>query len=285
MNSNAASIFPEQPNANSLERGLAMLYLIGQKPGGMTHAEIAKLLGIPKSTCSYILHKLVQFGYITHEPQTGRYCIGLKVLILAHDALREVGFRSVTEPTLYKLASKTGLAATIGVLERGRVLVIDRVEGSEFIRDAVDTAGETNHAVRSKLRTTYPAREQRDIGREMPLDSTALGKVLLAYLPAPQLQHLLDEIQMAKGPGEAGARYRQSLVVELDRIRTAGYSLADHRSPAKRAALSAPIFDASGEIRAAVSVNGCPHLEIWKRLTELSDLVRAAGREISKRLR
>ncbi len=285
MNSNAVSIFPEQPNANSLERGLAMLFLIGHKPGGITHAEIGRTLCIPKSTCSYILHRLVQFGYITLDPRTGCYCIGLKILSLAHDALREVGFRTVTEPTLYKLASKTGLAASIGVLERGRVLVIDRVEGPEFIKDAVEMAGQTNPTARSKGRRKYPVREQRDIGREMPLDSTALGKVLLAYLPVPRLQHFLDAMRMEKGQGETITGYTQSLLLELDQIRKVGYSLADRRSLLDPATLSAPIFDAAGEIRAAVCVNGCPHLDAWKDLAELSELVRAAGREISKRFR
>ena len=285
MNSNAVSIFPEQPNANSLERGLAMLFLIGRKPGGITHAEIGRMLGIPKSTCSYILQRLVQFGYITHEPRTGRYCIGLKILILAHDALREVGFRTVTEPTLYKLASKTGLAASIGVLERGRVLIIDRVEGPEFIKDAVEMAGETNPTARLKVRRKYPSREQRDIGREMPVASTALGKVLLAYLPAPQLQHFLDVMRMEKGQGETFTRSKESLLLELDQIRKVGYSLADPRSSLDPAALSAPIFDAAGEIRAAVCVNGCPHLDAWKDVAELSQLVRTAGREISKRFK
>jgi IclR family KDG regulon transcriptional repressor len=285
MNANAVSIFTEQPNANSLERGLAMLYLIGQKPGGMTHAEIGRMLCVPKSTCSYILHRLVQFGYITHEPQTGRYRIGLKILILAHDALREVGFRTVSEPALYRLANETGLAASIGVLERGRVLVVDRVEGAEFIKDAVEMAGETNPLAYSNVRRKYPLREDRDIGREMPIDSTALGKVLLAYLPAPQLQDFLHERQTEKRPGEAFTRPRHSLLMELEQIRKVGYSLADHRSFRGTGALGAPIFGATGEIRAAVCVDGCPHVEAWKDLTELSELVRAAGREISKRLR
>lgn len=284
MNASPVSL-TEQPNANSLERGLAMLYFIGQKPGGMTHAEIGRTLCVPKSTCSYILHRLVQFGYLTHEPQTGRYCIGLKILTLAHDALREVGFRTITEPALYRLATETGLAASIGVLERRRVLIVDRVEGAEFVKDAVGMAGEVNPSTYSNVRRKYPLREDRDIGREMPIDSTALGKVLLAYLPAPQLQRLLNEMEAEKCHTEAFTRFRQSLSGELDKIRKAGYSLADHRSFRGTGSLGAPIFGTAGEIRAAVCVDGCPHSEAWKNLEELSELVKSAGREISKRLR
>ncbi len=43
--------------------------------------------------------------------------MGLETIALAHGALRELGFRSCAEPVLYRIASETGLAAGIGVLE------------------------------------------------------------------------------------------------------------------------------------------------------------------------
>ena len=56
---------------------------------------------------------------------------------LAYGTLREMGFRSVTEPTLYRLVSETGLAASIGVLERGKVLLVSCP--GDFVR--ADSAG------------------------------------------------------------------------------------------------------------------------------------------------
>lgn len=61
-------------------------------------------------------------------------------MTLSRGALREVGFRSVSEPTLYRLATETGLAANLSVLEANRVVILDRVEGPAFIKTAVEEA-------------------------------------------------------------------------------------------------------------------------------------------------
>jgi DNA-binding IclR family transcriptional regulator len=114
---------------SSLERALVLLRVIEQTPGGLRNADISRQLKIPKSTCSYIAARLERAGYLTRDAVSNRYKIGLTTVTLAHGALREVGIRTVAEPALYKLTSQTGLSAGIGVLQRGRVLLVDRVEG------------------------------------------------------------------------------------------------------------------------------------------------------------
>lgn len=147
-----------------------LLKIVEQTSGGMRHAEISRRLRIPKSTCSYILTRLEREGYVFRDQETARYRIGLATLALAHGALRETGIHSAAEPALYRLTSESGLSAGIGVLQRGCVLLVDRVEGPGFVNRAI-------------LKRPVRARSQRDIGRELPAHSTALGKVLLAYLP------------------------------------------------------------------------------------------------------
>jgi IclR family KDG regulon transcriptional repressor len=93
------------PATNSLERSLLLLDLIGKTPGGLRHAEISRQLELPRSTCSWILKRLASQGYLAHDEDTGRYKVGLKVVALAHAALRELGFRAVAEPVLYRVAS------------------------------------------------------------------------------------------------------------------------------------------------------------------------------------
>ncbi|MDP8989044.1 MAG: helix-turn-helix domain-containing protein, partial [Acidobacteriota bacterium] len=89
---------------NSLERGLAVLRMIGQKRGGVTHAEISRRLEIPKSTCTYILKRLEGEGFAVRNRVTGRYRIGVDVLPLARHALLEVDIVSLAKPVLYELA-------------------------------------------------------------------------------------------------------------------------------------------------------------------------------------
>src|SRR5215469_11862454 len=95
---------------NSLERALVILQLIGKTAGGLTNLEISLELKTARSTCSYILSRLEREGYLVRDKASGKNRIGLKTLILGRGALREVGFRVVSKPTLCRLATETGLA-------------------------------------------------------------------------------------------------------------------------------------------------------------------------------
>lgn len=250
---------------NSLERALLLLDVIEKTPGGLRNAEISRELGIPRSSCSWILARLERQGYLTRDEDTSRYKIGLKTIALAHGALRDLGFRSCAEPVLYRVASDTGLAAGIGVLESGHVLLVDRVEAPEF-------------GGRSVIGSR--PREQRDIGRELPAHSTALGKVLLAHLPRAELLGYLDERSLARRTPKTIVS-RDLLLVELRKIRQRGYAIADEEHDLGLRALSAPIADFTGTVRAAISLNGSPGAAIWREPRTLVALVTAAAKEIS----
>jgi len=200
----------------SLDRALEILEIIGRTPGGLTNAHVSRELGIATSSCSYILGRLERKGFLTREPETGRYCLGLTALTLAHGVLREMGFRSLAEPTLYWLASETGLSASIGVLERGHILLVDRLESPRFIEDATEAA-RWNQARTIRLTGKIRRREMRDIGRELPVHSNALGKVILAHLPRGEVMQVLDKYGLSRSTPYTIIS-RERLFTELDQI-------------------------------------------------------------------
>jgi IclR family KDG regulon transcriptional repressor len=269
----------ESMGKNSLERALDLVEVIAGTRGGLRNADLSRQLGIPKSTCSYITKRLERAGYLNRDADSRRFRIGLKTVALAHGALREVGLHSVAEPALYRLTAETGLSAGIGVLQAGHVLLIDRVEGPRFVDQAMRDPAKPLHRV-----GPYRTREQRDIGRELPVHSTALGKVLLAYLGQPQLLDLLPNVRFEKRTARTIIS-RSRFLSELELVRRRGYATADEEEYADVRALSAPIFDAAGVVRAAVSVNGSPKELVWNDLPELVRLVQIAARGISKRMR
>jgi DNA-binding IclR family transcriptional regulator len=261
--------------AGSLERALVLLKRIEQTPGGMRNADISRELDIPKSSCSYIVSRLEREGYLTKDAASKRYKIGLTPVALAHGALREVGIRTVAEPALYKLTNQTGLSAGIGVLQRGRVLLVDRVEGPRFVDRAIQASARSG---------AYRLRTQRDIGRELPAHSTALGKVLLAFLPRTQVLGLIAKYGLARSTATTIVSKKRFLA-ELDLVRKQRYAIADGEAYSDLRALAVPIFDADGEVRAAVSVNGDPSEPVWDDLARLVRTVEDAARDISRRAR
>jgi DNA-binding IclR family transcriptional regulator len=263
---------------SSLERALILLKVIEQTPGGLTNAEISRRLDIPKTTCSYIARRLEREGYLIKDAASGRYKIGLAVVALAHGALREVGIRTVAEPALFKLTTRTGLSGGIGVLERGHVLLVDRVEGPRFVDRALESG---------KGAPPFRLRTQRDIGRTLPLHSTALGKVLLAFLPREQVLELIAGKELTRSTART-VTSKAHLLAELDRVRKQGYAVADGEAYSDLRSLSVPILDISGSdgsAQAALSVNGSPSDRVWLDMPELVKIVQEAARDISRRAR
>jgi IclR family transcriptional regulator, KDG regulon repressor len=275
---------PGEIATNSLERALLLLELVARKPGGLSHAEIRRQLHIPKSSCTYILTRLEREAYLTRDPESGRYKIGLNTLSLAHDAMYGVRFRAVTEPELYKLASETGLAASCGVLNRGRVLLVDRVEGPLFVRHAVARGGgEQKAGSPPPMAGAFPRREQRDIGRELPAHSTALGRVLLAHLPKQEMIAFIRSQKLVKYT-QRTIDTEGALLQELALVRQQGYSMVEDEYYHGICAISTPVMDRNGQIQAAISVSGSQSLKIWDDPRDLIERLRSASYTIARRL-
>jgi IclR family KDG regulon transcriptional repressor len=239
---------------NSLERALAILEFIAHKSGGLTNAEISGHFKMATSTSSYILKRLEREGYLRRDPENGRYEMGLKIVALSHGALRDMGLRRIAEPILHRLSSENKTSALIGVLERGRVMIVDKVEKPDLARIDID------------------------IGVRYPAHSTALGKVLLAHLPERQLVNLFDHYGLPKtSPKTIDSRSR--LLEELQSVRKQGYAVSDGELFLGIRAIAAPIFDATEEVSAAVSVTG---VTISVDEESAISAVKAAAREISR---
>jgi DNA-binding IclR family transcriptional regulator len=257
--------------------------MIAQTPGGLRNADISRRMRIPKSTCSYILSRLEQKGYLSKNKGSARYRIGLTPVALAHGALRETGVRTIAEPALYKLATATGLSAGIGILERGYVLIIDRVEGYDFVRDVVQSADAFSPSMNRRT-SHYPVREDRDIGRELPAHSTAVGKVLMAWLPRPVLLELLEQRGLPRQTRKT-VTSKSRLFQELELVRKQGYATAHGEHSSGIRSIATPIRNASGFVSAGVSLNGPVGEVAWNDPAELVELVKSAAREISRRAR
>lgn len=250
----AESHLRSERSTNSLERALAILEFVAHKSGGLTNAEISAHFDVATSTTSYILSRLEREGYLRRDPATGRYEMGLKIVALSHGALRDMGLRRVAEPILHRLSSETKTSALIGVLERGRVMIVDKVEKPDLARIDID------------------------IGVRYPAHSTALRKVLLAHLPERQLAHLFDHYGLPKvSPKTIDSRAR--LLEELKTVHQQGYATSDGELYLGIRAVAAPIFDAAGEVSAAVSATGVT--ASVEEETVISK-VKTAAREISR---
>jgi len=241
--------------SNSLERALAIMETISTTSGGLTLSEVVRRLHLPASTCHYILTRLTRHGYLVKQPDTKHYEIGVKLIAIAHGALREMKLRVAAEPVLHRLAEETGMGAFVGVLERSTVMIVGKVERPGALP------------------------MDMEIGVRYPAHRTALGKVLLANLSAPEQMKALS-------PARAFRKWQRNalhgtLLAELTEVKRRGYATNDEELFPGIRALAAPIEGVEAQAKAAVSVTG-GRLRIDDR--KIIAAVRTAAHEISKRL-
>ena len=237
-----------------------MLELVARRSGGLSNAEIGRYFNVATSTCSYILGRLEYHGYLKRDRATGRYEVGAKIAGLTRSVPDDNAFRPILLPALRSLVEDTRLTAAVGVLRHGRVLLIGHVNSSERLRIRLST------------------------GSELEFDKSALGKVLVAWLPAEELSQLIERFGLSKSNprnNSRGVNSPSKVIQETELVRKQGYAM--NKSIPGELSMSVPIFDASGVVRGAVVATGAASQVVWKRPRGLVDRLKATARQISGR--
>ena len=217
--------------AIAVERALNILEAAAQRREGLTNAEISRKLAIPKSSASYILRTLEKRGYLRREAETGRYRLGLKILSLGGDAQANLDIADVALPFMRMLSEKIRMTVHLAVLDQGEAVYIEKVEAPGFF----------------KVNTW--------VGRRMFLHSTSVGKCLLAWLPKPDIENLVKQQGLKKRTPKTITSITR-LIAELENVKESGYAVDDEENSLGARCLGAPIFDAAGNVTAALGVSG-----------------------------
>jgi len=180
----------------------------------------------------------------------------LKLMSLGHLALDGVELRDEARPILQRLVLATGLTAHLGILERGEIVIIERVDAAT------------------------PVRVVSFVGRRVKVHSTAVGKALLAFLPRE-----LQDAQLAQAPLEPqNARTIASpddFRRELEQVHRLGYAFCDEEDELGVRAVGAPILSSEGTALAAISIVGTTGQLGIERVAAIGEAVRDAAQEIS----
>lgn len=218
-----------------LERGLAMLACFTPERPELGTSELARMLGIGRSTAHRFARALVELGYL-QRTASRKYRLSLGVLDLGMAAFSAIGLREHAHPHLQELARRSGLTVALGVLDGPQVLVVDEVGAKRKGRKAALRGGGAGGC-----------------GTYLPAYCTSLGKVLLAHLPSDWQAELISEMALL-GRGPKTISSARELRAELEDVRAHALGSDDEELLAGTCAIAAPVRDQWGEVVAAVSV-------------------------------
>ncbi len=218
--------------SQSLERGLAILECFTPEDPVRGIADIADDLEMSRSTTHRYVSTLVALGYL-EQGASRKYRLGLRVTDLGMSAMSSTGLREHARAYLEELRQRASYTVSLAVLDGSDILYVDRA------------------------RSLHRGQSQADLGlgpgSRLPAYCTALGKVLLAYLPKEEQRERLAEMQLTKrGPNTITSR--KALRDELDQVVEAGFAVNDEELAPELYAISAPVRDEAREVVAAVNM-------------------------------
>lgn len=226
-------------------------------PAGVS--ELARRLGLGKSTVHRLLTTLVAEGLVEQDQRTGGYRLGLIMFELGEAVAVHQELHAAAGPVLAHLREQTGESSQVGILDGHEVVYVDRLESAYSLRLFTET------------------------GRRVPAHATSSGKVLLAHLPEPDREKVLTAAPLP--------RFTTHTLVDPDVLRAAlvavreqGWAEAVNEREIGVASVAAPIRDAYGEVVAAVSI-GAPIARFRSAPPgRLAAALVEAGEAVSRRL-
>lgn len=248
----------EESYSAAVERALAILEAVAQRSSGMTHSEISRKLEIPKSTLTYLLRALETRGYLQREGATAKYRLGSKVLALARGVEVGADIKEVARPVLKRLVERSGLTAHLAVLDQSHAVYVEKADSPGFIK--MDTW----------------------VGKRMELHSTAVGKVLLAWMPVAEVVALLKGHVFKKRTPKTITTHA-GLMDELERVHGRGYGIDDEENSLAARCVAVPVFDGFGRAIAAVGLSGTTGQIDKASVRKTAEMAQEAAREIARR--
>lgn len=238
----------------ALERGLLILEHLAKSRRGATLSQLTQKLQLPRSTCHALLLTFRRCGYVQPDEETGRYRLGFRLYALANMALSGISVRDHAAPVLYRLMQETGLTVHLAILEEGEAILIDRIEPPGVPKVA-----------------TW-------VGRRMGLHCTAIGKALIAHLPAQELDELIRKQGLLRHNENTIASMKQ-LRLACDKVQHLGYAVDDEEEEIGVRCIGAPVFNDKGEVVAAISASGS--VAEVEDISAIASLVKAAAQALS----
>ncbi len=240
----------------ALERGLRILTLFDAHNRQLTLSEIARGVGLTRSTVFRLVHTLEQGGFI-QKVRERYYQLGSAVLTLGFSFIAEQETAELARPVLERLRDLTNASAHLGILEGREVVYLARAPSRQML---ISNIG---------------------VGSRLPAHQTTIGRILLAALSPDALRRLYDNFAFSEG-GISG-------VEELIRIAQAdqarGFVATESAYGQGIVSVAAPVQDRVRAVVAAVNVSA-PEiaLPLAKASKQVAAQVVMAAEELSQAL-
>lgn len=214
----------------SVQLALDVLEQVAAAQGEIGVSELAVKLSTTKGSVFRHLKTLVERGYLSQNPATSRYRLGIRTYVLGQAAASGIDLLSASGDAMRDLREELGLSVVLSVLEGGRLTVVTTSLGKSSLEIGVRP------------------------GTELQLHCNAQGKIALAFV------HNLMNEKASRSPLQRHTEHTlvdpKALDEELQQVRRNGYAVAMEEETLGICALAAPIFNGGNELVGTLAIVG-----------------------------
>ncbi|MFL5870935.1 MAG: IclR family transcriptional regulator [Solirubrobacterales bacterium] len=213
----------------SVDRAARILGALASGPRRLGVSELADRLDLTRPTVHGLLQTLQAHGFVEQDRDSDKYQLGPGLLSLGNSYLDLSELRSRSIVFAERLAQRTEAAVRVGVMHGAHVIIVHHVFSPDRPFQVLE------------------------VGAQLPVHATALGKAMLAFAPAKTLDDLLAEPPPKLTGRTLGAK---ALRAELKTVRDRGLARERDEAVLGESSVAGPIFDDSGHAVGAIGVVG-----------------------------
>jgi len=216
-------------SVSAVDKVFTILSAMGEL-GAVGPSELSQRLGMSKTTVHRFLQTLKGLGYVAQEGDTDRYRLTIRLFELGAMALENVDLVREADTEMRRIAQLTREAVHLGAFDEDAIIYIHKIDAD------------------------YGLRMQSRIGRRKPLYSTAIGKVLMAYMAPEEARKVLASVEFKKStPKTLGSA--EAVLSILPRVRQQGFGEDNEEQEDGLLCIAVPVFDRFDQVIAALSIS------------------------------
>jgi IclR family pca regulon transcriptional regulator len=253
----ALDVFTGDPNfMTSLARGLIVIQAFTQQSPQMTISQLSIKTGLSRAAVRRCLYTLTKLGFAGAEDGS-RYSLRPRMLTLSHTYTTSNTLSSAAQPILERMSAALRESFSVATLDGEDIVYIARTQVNRLM--AVDL----------------------HIGSRLPAYCTSMGRVLLAYLPADQLEQYLAKVVLTPHTTRT-VNSIEKLRLALRNVRRNGYAICDQEYEVGLRSLAVPVYSSTGRVVATVNLSGnAPRLSVLEMQSRYLTPLRNAANELS----
>ena len=214
----------------SLARGLAVVQAFSSRKRQMTMSQLSSRTGFSRAAVRRCLYTLMKLGFAGTD-DSHHFYLCPRILSLGHSYISSMPLSSAVQPVLKQMSHQLLESCSIATLDGVEVIFV----------------------ARTRARATRTMSIDIRVGSRLPAFCTAMGRVLLANLPAEEQKSCIAHVQFSHYTDRT-VRNAVKLREILRLVRREGFCMLDQELEVGVRAMAVPIHHPAGGVAAALNV-------------------------------